>query len=79
MQDGRSPLYWASLKGHVAIVRLLIRKRADINPCDKVHIIVNLYYRISLLVQKLVCTVFAAKRELSQSSEFGVDFRSYYI
>ena len=42
-------------------------------------IIVHPYYRISLLVQKFVCTVFAAKRELSQSSEFGVDFRSYYI
>ena len=36
-QNGWTPLYEASLDGHVAIVRLLLEKRADFNISDKVR------------------------------------------
>ena len=35
-QDDKTPLYLASLKGHEAVVRLLIKEKADINICSKV-------------------------------------------
>ena len=35
-QAGYTPFYLASLKGHIAIVRLLIGKKANVNMCDKV-------------------------------------------
>ena len=36
LQDGRTPLIWASLRGHVAIVRLLLERRAGVHIHDKV-------------------------------------------
>ena len=36
-EDGRTALFEASLEGHVAIVRLLLEKRADVNICAKVR------------------------------------------
>ena len=36
LQDGRTPLYIASQKGHGAVVKLLLQQHADINECKKV-------------------------------------------
>ena len=36
-QNGRTVLFEASLEGHVAIVRLLLEKRADVNICANVR------------------------------------------
>ena len=36
-ENGRTALFEASLEGHVAIVRLLLEKRADVNICAKVR------------------------------------------
>ena len=36
MQGGATPLYFASLNGHVAVVRLLLERRAGVNICGKV-------------------------------------------
>ena len=35
-QDGCTPLYLASLKGCVAVVRLLIARKADVDICNMV-------------------------------------------
>ena len=37
MQDGATPLCSASVNGYVAIVKLLIEKKADVNICTKVR------------------------------------------
>ncbi len=37
MQDGYTGLYWASYKGHLEVVRLLLDSRADPNAAKKVH------------------------------------------
>ena len=36
IQNGQTALYEAALHGHVAILRLLLEKEADVNICDKV-------------------------------------------
>ena len=35
-QDGYTPLYLATIKGHLAVVKLLIEKGADVNICNMV-------------------------------------------
>ena len=47
-QNGRTPLYWASSRGHTAVVKILMENNADINICNKVNIIV-LFEKESLL------------------------------
>jgi len=36
MQDGRTALYYASWKGHTAVVRLLLKRKADVSICKEV-------------------------------------------
>ena len=36
LQDGRTPLYIASCKGHGAVVKLLLQQHADVSICRKV-------------------------------------------
>ena len=36
MQDGDTPLNCASLNGHVAVVRLLLERKAGVNICNNV-------------------------------------------
>ena len=36
-QNGRTSLYWASSRGHTAVVKMLIENNADINICQKVN------------------------------------------
>ena len=38
VQDGRTPLYQASKKGHLAVVQLLLRDNADARICNKVNL-----------------------------------------
>ena len=38
IQDGSTPLYWASLYGHTAVVELLLLNNADVSICDEVYI-----------------------------------------
>ena len=35
-QTGKTPLYWASISGHRAVVELLLQNGADINIVDEV-------------------------------------------
>ena len=35
-QDGHTPVYLASLKGHVDVVRLLIQNKCNLSLCTKV-------------------------------------------
>ena len=37
MQDGATPLFSASMNGHVAVVNLLIWRKADVKICTKVR------------------------------------------
>ena len=36
IQEGRTALYYASWKGHMAVVRLLLKEKVDISICKKV-------------------------------------------
>ena len=36
IQDGRTPLLWASFYGHTAVVELLLLNNADVSICDEV-------------------------------------------
>ena len=35
-KTGGTPLYWASLRGHIAVVKLLLESGADLNILDEV-------------------------------------------
>ena len=37
IQNGLTALYLTALNGHVALVRLLLEKKANVNICDKVQ------------------------------------------
>ena len=37
IQDGKTPLLWASFYGHTAVVELLLLNNADVSICDKVY------------------------------------------
>ena len=37
IQDGSTPLFYASMKGHVAVVNELLQHNADVSICDEVH------------------------------------------
>ena len=39
IQEGRTPLDFASMKGHVAVVNELLQHNADVSICDEVHTI----------------------------------------
>ena len=36
LQNGKTALHMAACNGHVAIIRLLLEKNADVDICDKV-------------------------------------------
>ena len=36
IQDGSTPLYWASFYGHTAVVELLLLNNAYVSICDEV-------------------------------------------
>ena len=36
IQDGSTPLFWASLYGHTTVVELLLLNNADVSICDEV-------------------------------------------
>ena len=38
IQSGQTPLYMASLNGHLPVVQLLLRRRANVSLCKKVCI-----------------------------------------
>ena len=38
VQAGETPLFYASLNGHVAVVQLLLQNNADISICKEVHL-----------------------------------------
>ena len=42
LQNGVTPVYSASSKGHTAVVQLLIENGADISICDEVYTVVTL-------------------------------------
>ncbi len=42
LQDGGTPLYWASFFGHKETVMFLLEQRADANALDKVYTIVEI-------------------------------------
>lgn len=39
VQNGNTALILASLKGHVAVVQLILQHNADVNICNEVHIV----------------------------------------
>ena len=41
LQNGNTPLYWASENGHLETAKMLIEKGADVNAADKVsHVMI---------------------------------------
>ena len=51
IQVGKTPLICASLKGHLAIVKLLLEKGANVNICDEVI----MYLVHSAVVAHITC------------------------
>ena len=47
VQDGETPLYIASWKGHGAVVKLLLEQHADVSICQTVYMI-NCCYAVLL-------------------------------
>ena len=53
-----TPLYYASLKGHISIVRLLIQYKAGVNICTEVdHNIYSIYHRVGVLLTWYILTI----------------------
>ena len=54
VQDGNTALILATLKGHVAVVQLILQHNADVSICNKVYTIVVESYHIRLPVVRYV-------------------------
>ena len=54
LQDGQTPLYIAIRKGHAAVMKILLKKYADIALCTKVYthtLYIHTYVHIMILTR----------------------------